>query len=65
MIRKKINKDNVLDFLKNNYIGYGLFSRVYKNGSRIIKMYKQEYMFHEENIDEYPEFMAHVRFALL
>jgi len=56
-IKEIINKSNIpiinADFLKNNYIGYGLFSRVYKNGSRIIKMYKQEYMFHEENIDEY------------
>lgn len=56
-IKEIIQKSNIpqinIDFLKNNYIGEGLFSTVYKNGSKIIKIYKKDYTFNNENIDEY------------
>lgn len=40
------------NFIKNNQIGKGLFSNVYKNGENIIKILKKESMYSHEYDDE-------------
>lgn len=39
-------------FIKNNFIGQGIFSNVYRNGDKIIKIIKQEHMYSKEYNEE-------------
>lgn len=50
------NKKNIPEingeFIDTNIIGKGLFSKVYRNGDKIIKIYKNTHIFNKENEDE-------------
>jgi hypothetical protein len=53
-IKKIVNSDIKIpqinkNLLDKNIIGEGLFSNVYKNGDRVIKIYKDKYLYHKEN----------------